>query len=317
MSGVTRREFLGYCARLAAIMGLAPTMTPDVVAAVEALAASQPRVLWLQGLSCSGCSVSLLNSAPTNVAEVITRYISLKFHSTLSATTGEACGDIVKKMIDTGGFFLVVEGSLPKGMREACKMSGAFMNDTVAAAAHSAAAIVTVGTCASFGGIPAAANNPTGAIGVPAFLKGLGETKPIVSLPGCPCHPDWLVGTLVAIIRSGLGKLDLDEQGRPKMFYGHTIHEQCPRFADYERERFAKKFGEEGCLFQLGCQGPRTYADCTTRQWNGGTNTCIKAGAPCISCASPMFARNEKMPFYTYRQDFNADITAQRKGEKE
>ena len=66
------------------------------------------------------------------------------------------------------------------------------------------------------------------------------------------------------------------------------MHDECPRFADYEREKFARKFGDEGCLFKLGCQGPLTLADCNLRQWNGGANSCIRAGAPCIGCASPV-----------------------------
>jgi hydrogenase small subunit len=156
--------------------------------------------------------------------------------------------------------------------------------------------VIAAGTCAVYGGIPAAENNPTGAVCVPAFLKQEKISKPVISIPGCPPHPDWLVGALVHVLKFGLPPLD--DHGRPLAFFGRLLHDQCPRFADYEREKFAEKFGDEGCLFKLGCLGPLTRADCTTRQWNSGTNSCINAGAPCIGCASEGFARNTAFPFF-------------------
>jgi len=153
-----------------------------------------------------------------------------------------------------------------------------------------------VGICATAGGIPGAEGNSTGAMSVPAFLKQAGIAIPCIVIPGCPAHPDWIVGTLVHVLQ--FGPPPLDELGRPKAFFSKFIHDQCPRFADYERENFAKKFGDDGCLFRLGCAGPITKADCNLRQWNGGTNTCIKAGAPCIGCAWEGFGAKRDFPFY-------------------
>jgi hydrogenase small subunit len=82
------------------------------------------------------------------------------------------------------------------------------------------------------------------------------------------------------------------------MFYKTLVHDQCPRFSDYEREKFARTFGEPGCLFKLGCIGPNTYADCSVRLWNSGTNFCINAGSPCIGCTTEAFARAADFPFY-------------------
>jgi hydrogenase small subunit len=163
-------------------------------------------------------------------------------------------------------------------------------------AAAKAQAIIAQGTCAAFGGIPAAEGNPTGAMSVVSFLKKEGITKPIISLPGCPPHPDWLVGTLVHVLKFGMPALDAE--GRPKMFYSKLVHDQCPRFADYERENFAKTFSDDGCLFKLGCLGPNTHADCTLRNWNSGVNSCIKAGAPCIGCTAKEFASRTTFPFF-------------------
>jgi hydrogenase small subunit len=174
-------------------------------------------------------------------------------------------------------------------------------------AADKATAIIAVGTCAAFGGIPAAENNPTGALSVPDFLKKEGVSKPTISIPGCPVHPDWLVGTLVHVLKFGIPALD--DSGRPKMFFSRLVHDQCPRFADYEREKFARKFSDEGCLFKLGCLGPNTHSDCTNRLWNSGTSYCIKAGAPCIGCTSKAFAGKASFPFFRKNSpEMNKDV---------
>lgn len=293
---ISRRQFLKMAGGLAASMGLGASLVPQVAEALVSLSTGQAPVLWLQGQSCSGCSVSLLNTENPSPAAVLTRYISLLFHSTLSAATGHTAMAVVNKSIEAGGYFLAVEGSMPASMPKACLVGDQPVTDLVHRAAQKAKAVIAVGTCASFGGIPAAQNNPTGAVDVASFLKMKGVKTPVIRLPGCPTHPDWIVGTLVHVIKFGLPKLD--REGRPKIFYGRLIHDQCPRFADYERENFAQLFGDQGCLFKLGCLGPVTKADCTTRYWNRGANTCIVAGAPCIGCASEIFARSASLPFY-------------------
>ncbi len=118
----------------------------------------------------------------------------------------------------------------------------------------------------------------------------------MIRLPGCPANPDWIIGTLVHLLKFGIPRLD--DKNRPKMFYSKLIHEQCPRFADYEREKYAEHFSDNGCLFKLGCLGPNTNADCTIRYWNSGANSCIQSGAPCIGCASEDFAHKSSVPFY-------------------
>jgi len=297
MRQVSRRDFMKLGAKLGALIGVSPALAPQIADSLESLAKGAPPVLWLQGQSCSGCSVSFLNTDSPGAVEILTQYISLCFHSTLSTATGKTGMDIVERVIEKGDFFLVVEGSIPEKMPHACVMGGKPITEWVSAAAKQSSAVISIGTCASFGGIPAAENNPTGATSVPDFLSNQNISTPIIRLPGCPCHPDWLVGTLAHVLSFGLP--DMDSLQRPTMFYGKVLHEQCPRFADYERENFAKTFGEEGCLFNLGCAGPNTYADCTLRHWNSGVNTCIKAGAPCVGCASEFFAKKASFPLYT------------------
>jgi hydrogenase small subunit len=91
------------------------------------------------------------------------------------------------------------------------------------------------------------------------------------------------------ILFSGAQALDLDELARPKLFYGQLIHENCPRRADFDKGKFAQELGDPGCLYNIGCKGHYTNADCPLRQWNNGVNWCIKAGSPCLGCVEPEF----------------------------
>ncbi len=300
MPNINRREFLGLSAKLAALMGLGSPAVPKIAHALESLASDTPPVLWLQAQSCSGCSVSMLNSESPGLAELLTRHISLVFHATLSAATGEMAMDIVHRIMEnsreSGGYLLAVEGSIPEKMPNVCMMGEESMNDLISRAAKPAKAVIAVGTCASFGGIPGAENNPTGAVSLPVFLKNRGIAKTLITVPGCPAHSEWIVGTFAYLLKFGIPPRD--KNGRPDMFFSRLVHDQCPRFADYERENFAATFSENGCLFKLGCLGPNTHADCTIRYWNSRTSSCITAGGPCIGCASEEFARKASFPFY-------------------
>lgn len=297
----TRREFLKLSSRLAVMMGLGSQVIPDIAEALENIAEGRAEVIWIQAQSCSGCSISMIDSEAPGPAELLTRYISLLFHHTLSATTGESCMDIIEKTTQKGGHILVVEGSIPDGMPDACMIGHVPINDVVLNAAKSASHVIAIGACAAFGGIPAAEGNPTNAMSVPDFLAKHKVSTPTVVIPGCPSHPDWFVGTLVYLLKFGLPPMD--DLNRPLMFFGKTNHHSCPRFFDYEREIFAKKFGDPGCLFEIGCLGVVTYADCTLRDRNGGINNCIKAGGPCVGCSSEIFALDASLPFYRKGED--------------
>ncbi len=269
-------------------------------------------VVWFQGAACTGCTISLLNSASPTIKNILIDqvvpgvHINLRFHTTIMAGAGEP---VIKVLNDTaeekkGGYVLVVEGAIPTatdGIYGAIGERGGKpveMRERVEDLAQKAMAVLAVGTCASFGGIPAAAPNPTGCKPVSQILKAKGIAKPLINIPGCPPHPDWFVGTLASILLSGLPKAeDLDDNLRPLAFYGHLIHENCPRRAYFDEGKFAKKPGDEGCLYELGCKGPITYSDCPLRRWNNGTNWVIGAGAPCNGCTQPEFP-DLVSPFY-------------------
>jgi hydrogenase small subunit len=258
-------------------------------------------VVWLQGAACTGCAVSLLNSFSPSIHTVLLReltpgkHVSLRFLLTVMAGQGNQVVDILQEAAaQPGGYVFVMEGSiqLTHGMFATLGEAGGrevAISDRAAELARSAMAVVALGTCASFGGIPAGQPNPTGAIGIAELLAREKIDTPVINIPGCPPHPDWLVGTLAAVMRYGLEAVEVDEIGRPKMFYGKLVHENCPRRADFDAGKFARSFCEPGCLYELGCKGPVTYADCPLRMWNSGTNWCIGAGSPCHGCVEPEF----------------------------
>ena len=159
MDSMNRRSFLQLSVRLAAVMGLARSAVPAMAEALARLANGTAPVLWLQGQSCSGCSVSLLNSDPVTPDQLLTQYLSLVFHQTLSSATGQTAVDVVNRTIERGGYILLVEGAVPAGMPRACTFADEPFSTQLARAARSAKAVVAVGACAAHGGIPASEND--------------------------------------------------------------------------------------------------------------------------------------------------------------
>ncbi len=301
-----RRDLLQVGAALAANFGLGRRYARVMAAGLDRLLSERPPVLWLQGLSCSGCSVSFLNTHEPGPLEVLTEIISLVYHSTVSATQGRQANEVIDRTIQAGDYLLVMEGAIPT-MPEACRIGGRPLTGLLPEAVRRARAVIAVGTCASFGGIPAAEGNPTSAMGMKAFMESarLPTGQRLVNCPGCPVHPASFVGTLATVLARGYPKVD-PVLLTPAAFYGHSVHDECPKFHYWEKHEFAGKFGDEGCLFKLGCLGPLSHTDCPRRQWNGGVNWCIRAGAPCVACTSPDFARRRDFPFYRKGEEVHA-----------
>ncbi len=295
----SRREILRLGAALAAGFGLERSCGRVMAAGLEKLASGEARVLWLQGMNCTGCSVALLNGTDPGPVGLLTEIISLVYHSNLSSAQGEVANQLVEQAIQTGGYYLVVEGSIPLKMPEACIINNKPLTTVLEAACRNAAAIIAAGTCSAFGGIPAAEGNPTGAGSVREFMEqhGIPVKNRLINCPGCPTHPEELVGTVAYVIAKGLPTMH-PELLTPEMFYKHSVHDNCPRFHYWEKREFAQKFGDEGCLFKLGCLGPLSHTNCPQRQWNGGVNWCIRAGAPCLGCTSKEFSKRRDFPFY-------------------
>jgi len=268
-------------------------------------------VIWLQGAGSTGCSVSVLNAVSPGIDNLLLdelvpgQQLNLMFHATIMGGQGEPIIKVLKgtEKDTKGGYILVVEGAIPtadNGIYGSIGQEGSkhlTVMQAVEELGKSALLTIAVGTCAAFGGIPAAKPNPTECKGVKDVFANKGIDTLVVNLPGCPLHPEWFTGTISVVMFSGLGAVKLDQLSRPTLFYGKLIHENCPRRADFDKGKFAEKLSDPGCLYQLGCKGHYTYADCPLRQWNNGVNWCVKAGSPCLGCVEPEFPDNTS-PLY-------------------
>ncbi len=266
------------------------------------IATNRPKVLWLHGTSCSGCSTSFLDIEQVSVVEILTQIVDLVFHPDVSLATGEQAAQILDHMAtEEDGFILVLEGGIPVGMPHACMMAECPMTDWVERLARRAGVLVAAGTCAALGGIPRMNGTLTGSMTLLEFIHHKGIAKPLVALPNCPMKPEHLVYTLLHQIKLGRPP-ELDALGRPVRFFGHTIHERCIYYADFQERRYAERIGDEGCLLKLGCQGPVTRNDCMRFGHNNNTNTCIRAGHPCVGCAGERFPRQIMLHSYGDRR---------------
>jgi len=306
MNRYTRRDVLRLGAALATGLGLGAGQDVVLADGLEKILSKQSRVLWLQGMSCTGCSVSLLNAESPSIVQVLTEIISLVYHPNISAAQGECAMKVIDQLIASKDYLLVVEGAVPTSMPEACTIGGRTFADLLTAAIKGAKAVIAAGTCTAFGGITAAEGNPTGAVGVKAFMnqQNIPVEGRLVNCPGCPVHPECLLGTVAYVASKGYPKV-MPGLLTPEMFYKHSVHDECPRFHYWEKELFAEKFGDEGCLFKLGCLGPLSHTACPRRQWNSGVNWCIRAGAPCIGCTSEDFAKRRDFPFYRKGEQYH------------
>lgn len=261
-------------------------------------------VIWFQGAACSGCAVSVLNSVSPSIRNLLVdpvlpgKHVSLVFQPTIMAGSGDAVMEATWDTARTekGAFLLVVEGAVPleeEGLFCCVGEKGERpipLTESLENLCGDALAVVALGTCAAFGGIPAGKPNPTGCVSVRDFLEEKKIGTPLINLSGCPPHPDWFVGTVAQVLLSGLPDADqLDDTLRPRAFYGQLIHENCPRRAYFDEGKFAQYPSDEGCLYELGCKGPVTYADCPTRRWNAAVSWCVGAGGPCSGCTQPEF----------------------------
>src|ERR1700722_3370203 len=296
--GISRRGFIKYCTAAASAMAMPPWMGPAM--AEQLRNSPRPSVVYLSFQECTGCLESLTRSFAPTIENLIFNMISLDYSDTLMAAAGDAAEAARNKAMkdNFGKYVLVVDGSVPTGAGGGyCMAGGLSAVDTLREAAKGAAAIVCVGTCSAFGGIPFADPNPTGAWPV-ADIVG---DKPIINVSGCPPIPEVITGTLLQFVTTGQVP-DLDELRRPKVFFGNTIHDRCYRRPFYDQGKFAKSFDDEGarngwCLYELGCKGPTTYNACATLKWNGGVSFPIQSGHGCIGCSEPGFW--DKGSFYS------------------
>jgi hydrogenase small subunit len=324
---LTRRDMLKATAAIAGALGVSGA---GLWKEQEALAKTGGLpVVWFQAQCCTGCSVSLLNSIYyATIDDLLLNTLDLKYHPNLSAAAGQTAISAAEAAYQAGKYVLVVEGAVPTADNgRACYLwPGMTAMAGVRRYAARAGLILTVGTCSSYGGMSGGKPNPTAAKSVKALL---GTTSvPIVSLPGCPVHPDWVVGTVAYILKNGKAPT-LDANGRPTDFYGKTVHSQCPNLPSYVGANHhsngractqchtvstrgggggggeddeagplspnlipAATLSQANCLSRLGCKGPVTGCDCPTRKWNSAAPATPGVNW-CIGARSPCFGCTE------------------------
>ena len=293
--GLDRREFLKFCASVVALFSLPVTSVPTFAQNLKK--AQRLPVIWLSFQECTGCTESLTRAFAPTIEDLIFNFLSLDYHHTLQAVSGEAAEAARLQTMKQhhGSYLLIVDGSVPTGLDGAYStiagMSNlAMLRETI----EGAVAVIAMGSCASYGGLAKAKPNPTGAMGVDELMSaGMIAKKPLVNTPGCPPMPVAITGTLAYYLAFKRLPL-LDEQKRPEAFYHHTVHEQCYRYHFFVEGKFAKSFDDEGtrkgwCLYELGCRGPVTHNACAKFKWNGGTSFPVESGHPCLGCSEPNF----------------------------
>ncbi len=268
-------------------------------------------VLWLQGGACSGDTMSFLNAEEPTACDLISDFgINLLWHPSLGLEMGEELirllQDCISGKIPVDIF--VFEGTVinaPNGTGEWNRFAGRPMKKWVEELSQVANFVVAVGACASYGGIPAMEPNPSQSQGLQFTKKKEGgflgsdfvskAGLPVINIPGCPAHPDWISQILVAVATGRAGDIALDKYNRPKAFYSTYTQTGCTRNLDFSYRTSATKFGQNKgeCLYyDLGCRGPMTHSSCNTILWNKVSSK-TRAGMPCIGCTEPAFPFHE------------------------
>ena len=285
--GLSRRAFMQFCAGVAATLGLSKGAEAQIAEAIATK--KRAPVIWLHFSECTGCTMSMLTTEHPALDKLILEMISLDYHETLFAAAGHQAEEarLASMKKHKGEYILIVEGAIPiKDDGIYCKVGGHTAMHILEECIHDAAAVVALGSCAVWGGMPSSKPNPTGCVGV----KDIWKDKPVVNIPGCAPNPYNLLTTLINYLT--FGELpELDEKGAPKFAFSRLIHENCERRPHFDAGRFAEQFGDVGhrsgwCLYKLGCKGPETWANCPALLFGdvGSGSWPVGTGHPCIGC---------------------------------
>ena len=299
-------------------MAAATEFVPDQ-AKTEGITA---HIIWMTtGLGCDGDSVAMTSAVNPSLEDIVTQAIPgmprvVVHNPVLAYENGsefmEAWYQAEKGELDP--FVLIVEGSVPNEELSGEGYWAAMGNDPetgqpittnewIDRLAPKAAAVVAIGTCATYGGIPAMKNNPTGAMGVADYLGWKWKSSaglPIVNIPGCPAQPDNMTEVLLYLALHLAGRApapELDDALRPAWLFGRTVREGCNRAGFTEQGNFATQYGDDPrCLVKLGCKGPVVKCNVPVRGWVDGYGGCPNVGGICMACTMPGFP-DKYMPF--------------------
>jgi hydrogenase small subunit len=299
--GVSRREFLSFCGTMATVMALPRAVVGQIAEAIETK--PKPVLIWLEFQDCAGNTESFLRAGRPSVADIVLDVLSIDYHETIMAAAGHHAEEARQQSIEAnrGSYIAVVEGSIPTGANGAyCTIGGRSALDIAREVCGGAMATIAMGSCATFGGLPAAAPNPTGALGVADAVPGV---RNLINLSACPANAENMTAVIVHFLTFGAWPAT-DHLRRPLFAYGKSIHDGCERRAHYDAGQYVEEWGDEGhrrgyCLYKVGCKGPVTFQNCPEVRWNDGTNWPIGCGHPCIGCSEPDFW-DKMTPFYQH-----------------
>ena len=271
-------------------------------------------LIWMVGGSCDGCTVAVSGATHPRVehllagiipglprVELIHTVVSVEVgpewtHNLFMAERGELDapyvitweGSVMDESIAGEGYWMGL-GEDPQTGRQITSL------EWLDRLSPGAAAVIAIGTCAAWGGIPAAKGNPTNSMAVSDYLGKDYRSAfgvPVVNVPGCsPIGDNYLeTAAAVCLFLNGLAPLpEFDELGRPAWLFGETVHRHCPRAGYYEEGVFAKEYGDKECLVELGCWGPVVQCNITERGIVDGHGGCMQMGGICIGCTMPGF----------------------------
>lgn len=302
--------------KIAEHLELPDGLVPHVHDHLDELAEGRAPLIWIQGQNCTGCAVTLMNSEHFHPSEPGHIRVSMRYQPNFMAASGQLAVDQIGITEKAGKYLVVLEGAIPTGVSESFCTFGLTeatkdlmgtevqgdrtVFDWLCELIPGAEAVVAVGNCASFGGIPAIEAEITGATSATDVVEAIDSTRPVVNVAGCPPHPDWVIGTIIDMLLwlDGHKKEPvLDEHKRIARFYEGKVHDVCERRKAFEEKRFLEDWNdcvenEDRCLLKLGCRGPKAHGDCPTRRWNSQVDWCVAANAPCHGCTEPDFYNN-------------------------
>lgn len=271
-------------------------LTSKAIQEIRAGRLTKKNLVWLELTGCSGNIISMMNGTNPDLQYMVTSMVNLRYSNSLMVAEGEKAMQALHDVLDED-FILAVEGAVAMRDNGMYNVIGTRNGEPITALqaaqklGEKASHVIAVGACATHGGPSAAKPNLAQCVGLPNVLE-----RKVIKLPGCPCHPDWFLGTLAHLLL--YGEPALDNRDRPLMFYSTLLHDRCPRLEYFHKGIFAKTLGEPTCLFKLGCRGPVTRIDCPTRKWNGYVNWPLGAST-CIGCSQFGFP-DAMAPFVTY-----------------
>jgi hydrogenase small subunit len=283
---------------------------------------------WLAGMSCDGCTIATVQATEPSVEDLMTGRLPgvpqvILHHYVLQLEAGVSYMSTLEQALEgtlDAPYVCIYEGSIPDE-RIAQRMGGYWASEGeepwgpngemrtvttsewLARLAPNAAAVIAIGTCATWGGIPSADHNPTNSMSVADFLSADYRSTfglPVINVPGCaPIGDNFTeVVTSVLMFLNGIGPLpEFDEVGRPAWLFHSTVHDRCVRGGYYEEGLFVDEYGDPECLVEVGCWGPVVQCNIVERGAINHLGGCMAVGGPCIGCTMPGFP-DKFTPFY-------------------